>query len=53
MKNDYKNRAISPEPDTKEQEFFFPKHNPPVTIKAKNREEAEKKLATLDNQKEK
>lgn len=29
--------------------FFFPKHVPPVTITAKSREEAEEKLAALDN----
>ena len=28
-----------------EREFFFPKNNPPVTIRAVSREEAEKKLA--------
>jgi len=51
MQKGYKNRAVSPEPD--EQEYFFPKHTPPVTIKAKSREEAEEKLAALDNNKEK
>lgn len=35
-----------------EREFFFPKHNPPATIKAKSRAEAEKKLQELDNPKE-
>lgn len=29
-----------------EREFFFPKANPPQTIKAKNAEEAAKKLKT-------
>lgn len=32
-------------------EYFFPKHNPPVTIKAASLEEAEAKLAELDNAK--
>lgn len=35
-----------------EQDYFFPKHNPPVTIRATSREEAEEKLKDLDNDKE-
>lgn len=31
-----------------EETFFFPKHVPPVVIKANSKEEAEKKLAALD-----
>lgn len=31
----------------KEQVFFFPKANPPVSIRAINREEAEEKLKAL------
>lgn len=32
--------------------FSFPKHVPPVSIEAENLEEAERKLAALDNKKE-
>ena len=28
--------------------FFFPKHNPPISIKARSIEEAEEKLKELD-----
>lgn len=31
-----------------EREFFFPKNNPPVTIRATSQEEADKKLAALN-----
>ncbi|MEP5514155.1 MAG: hypothetical protein ABJP87_04390 [Bauldia litoralis] len=44
-------RQIKTSETGREIEFFFPKHNPPTTIKARNREEAEKKLADLDNHK--
>lgn len=36
----------------REIEFFYPKHLPPVTIKARNREEADRKLAELNNRKD-
>lgn len=49
MMKDYQTKDMAQE---EEQEFFFPKHNPPVTIKAKTREEAEEKLQELDNPKE-
>lgn len=49
MQKSYKNRAITPDKGDELQLFFFPKHNPPISIKAANREEAEQKLATLDN----
>lgn len=32
--------------------FSFPKHVPPITIRARTREEAEELLAKLDNKKE-
>lgn len=41
----YKDRAMKVE---EEREYFFPKHIPPVTIRAKSRDEAEEKLAELD-----
>lgn len=34
-----------------EEDYFFPKHVPPVTIRAKSRAEAEEKLKELDNTK--
>ena len=37
------NRSMQPT-EGEEREFFFPKHNPPVTVRAKTREEAEEKL---------
>lgn len=54
MMKDYQTKEIGAEgaAPVEEQEFFFPKHNPPVTIKAKTREEAEEKLQELDNPKE-
>lgn len=39
MKKEYQNKSLNTE---EEQVFFFPKANPPQTVKAKNREEAEK-----------
>jgi hypothetical protein len=47
MKN-YKNRQATPEEAADLETYFFPKHNPPVSIKAASREEAEAKLAALD-----
>lgn len=35
-----------------EREFFFPRHSPPVTVRARTREEAERKLEEIDNPKE-
>jgi hypothetical protein len=32
-----------------EREFFFPKHVPPVTIKASSQEEAVRKLEEMDS----
>ena len=46
------NRRIQTDETGREIEFFFPKHVPPVTIKARNREEADRKLAELHNHKE-
>jgi hypothetical protein len=37
-----------PEKNDAEEAFFFPKANPPVTIRAKSRKDAEEKLSTLD-----
>lgn len=51
MKNVRSTRQIKTDETGREIEFFFPKHNPPVTVKARNREEAEKKLAELGNTK--
>ena len=42
MAKTYSDRSMKVEQP--EREFFFPKANPPQTVKAKNREEAEKKL---------
>lgn len=36
-------RSMKPQ-EGEEQEFFFPKRNPPVSIRAKSREEAERIL---------
>jgi low affinity Fe/Cu permease len=49
---DTSNRHIKTDETGREIEFFFPKHNPPITIKARNREEADRKLAELNNNKE-
>ena len=51
MKKNYSNRQFTPN-EQSEIAFFFPKHAPPVTIYARTREEAEGKLAELDNHKE-
>lgn len=51
MKKGYSNRQMRTEEDELI-EFSFPKHNPPVTVKARTREEAEAQLIALDNQKE-
>ena len=53
MKKGYENREmrtereeeIAPAPFEDEMMFFFPKNNPPVSIKAKTIEEAEEQLA--------
>ena len=38
----YSDRQMKPK--RAEREYFFPKHNPPCTVKAKSRKEAEQKL---------
>lgn len=50
----YRNRQAKPEEkgERVKQTYFFPKHNPPVSIQAESLEEAEKQLAELDNKKE-
>jgi hypothetical protein len=48
MQKAYKNRAVTPD-ETPDEVFFFPKHSPPVSIRAKSREDAEEKLKELDN----
>lgn len=48
----YKNRQATPAREDTEPEFFFPKHVPPTTIKARSPEEAERRLADLDKRKE-
>ena len=50
MPKAYSDRAMAH--NDAEREFFFPKHDPRVTVKAQTREEAEAKLAALDNDKE-
>lgn len=47
----YRNRQAKPEEKSElvKQTYFFPKHNPPVSIQAESLEEAEKQLAELDN----
>lgn len=53
MKRNYTDRNFIPEvKDTELVLFFFPKHNPPVSISARTQEEAEAKLAAIDNSKE-
>lgn len=47
MPKAYSDRQMAT-PEEPEREFFFPKHVPPVTIKAKSQEDAEEKLAELD-----
>lgn len=37
----------------REQVFFFPKNNPPLAIRAKNREAAERKLKDIKDVKDK
>lgn len=50
MKKNYKNRAMSTAVGWEAlKEYFFPKANPPVTIKARSIEEAEEKLKALNN----
>jgi hypothetical protein len=51
MKN-YKNRQVTPEQEADLETYFFPKHIPPVSIKAASKEEAERKLQELDNNKD-
>lgn len=51
MQQNYRNKQLTPDDGADLQLFFFPKHVPPISIKAENREEAEKKLAELDNKK--
>lgn len=47
----YKNRQMETErPDT-ERLYFFPKNNPPVSIKARSQEEAEEQLAGINSDK--
>jgi hypothetical protein len=50
----YRNRQARPEErgEGVRQSFFFPKHNPPISIEAESLEEAERTLAELDNKKE-
>ena len=38
-------RSMQPQREERSRVFFFPKHNPPVSIRAASREEAEKLLA--------
>lgn len=38
------NRQVKTDRTGREIEFFFPKANPPITIMARNRREAEEKL---------
>ncbi|WP_350151320.1 hypothetical protein [Nitrosomonas sp.] len=47
MAKSYSDRQMKAE--VKEQEFFFPKANPPQTISAVSLEEAEKKLVVLSD----
>lgn len=47
MKN-ASNRQLRTDQTGRKIEFFFPKHNPPVTITARNLKEAEAKLAALN-----
>lgn len=48
MQKDYKNKELKGEQiKNKEQSFFFPKANPPVTIEAESIEEAEEKLQAI------
>lgn len=56
MEKDYNNREMKRPPKNTEvigyktkQQFFFPKENPPVTIEAESREEAEKLLNKKKN----
>lgn len=50
----YRNRQATPEEESERisQAFFFPKHVPPISIEADSQEEAKRRLAELDNQKE-
>lgn len=43
--NGASNRQLKTDETGRKMEFFFPKENPPVTITARSREEAERKLA--------
>jgi len=47
----YRNRQAAPEETSErvKQSFFFPKHNPPISIEAESLEDAERRLAELDN----
>lgn len=49
MKKGYSNRKMDTSPKENVQEYFFPKANPPVVIRARSREEAEAKLADLNS----
>lgn len=49
MKKNYSNRQMRSDTTGEGDLYFFPKNNPPVTIKAHSREEAEAKLAELKN----
>lgn len=42
---------MKPAEETPLELFFFPKHNPPISVKARNIEEAEEKLKEIDNKK--
>lgn len=48
-KKNYNNRAIKTEVGERENVYFFPKANPPVSIRAKTREGAEEKLKANKN----
>jgi hypothetical protein len=47
----YKDRQMVTDNTGSEEVYFFPKHNPPISIRAKSQKEAEEKLAALDNKK--
>lgn len=47
--NRYSNRQAKTTEDGRKLEFFFPKANPPQTIVARSKKEAEAKLAANSN----
>ena len=48
MNKAYQNRQMTTETAARDRVYFFPKNNPPVSIRARSAEEAERQLAALN-----